>query len=238
VGFCGIFEHFSGFEFFLLPNIVHARPHAGNANRSAAKGYQILMSINFLTLFQHYKWSSGILLIRTALERWAILVVDPSGEAVPEKWLHKKDYFELVEMKGVEYQSPEQNEEWYKLISNFHNRITKRAEDYESTFAAGNIERIREYLTDIPAYETVVKDSKIPNDKIVARIKKVYYVNEQVNGLCLSDYMLHLDREGALSFLENISIYWASNLLIDKDCVAEFERGRYLNLLAEQIESD
>jgi hypothetical protein len=35
VGFCGIFEHFSGFEFFLLPSIVHARPHAGNANRWA-----------------------------------------------------------------------------------------------------------------------------------------------------------------------------------------------------------
>jgi hypothetical protein len=33
VGFCGIFKHFSGFEFFLLPSIVHARPHAGNANR-------------------------------------------------------------------------------------------------------------------------------------------------------------------------------------------------------------
>ena len=30
---CGIFEHFSGLEFFLLPSIVHARPHAGNAHR-------------------------------------------------------------------------------------------------------------------------------------------------------------------------------------------------------------
>jgi len=29
------FEHFSGFEFFLLPSIVHARPHAGNASRWA-----------------------------------------------------------------------------------------------------------------------------------------------------------------------------------------------------------
>ncbi len=29
MGFCGIFEHFSRFEFFLLPSIVHARPHAG-----------------------------------------------------------------------------------------------------------------------------------------------------------------------------------------------------------------
>jgi WD40 repeat protein len=35
VGVCGIFKHFPRFEFFLLPNIVHARPHAGNANRWA-----------------------------------------------------------------------------------------------------------------------------------------------------------------------------------------------------------
>jgi hypothetical protein len=36
VGFCGIFKHFSGFEFFLLPGIVHARPPASNASRWAA----------------------------------------------------------------------------------------------------------------------------------------------------------------------------------------------------------
>jgi hypothetical protein len=33
---CGIFEHFPRFEFFLLPNRIHARPHAGNASRWAA----------------------------------------------------------------------------------------------------------------------------------------------------------------------------------------------------------
>jgi len=33
VGFCGIFEHFSGLEFFLLSGIFPARPLAGNANR-------------------------------------------------------------------------------------------------------------------------------------------------------------------------------------------------------------
>jgi hypothetical protein len=27
-GFCDIFKHFSGFEFFLLPNRIHARPNA------------------------------------------------------------------------------------------------------------------------------------------------------------------------------------------------------------------
>jgi len=33
VGFCAVYKQFSGFEFFLLPNTIHARPHAGNANR-------------------------------------------------------------------------------------------------------------------------------------------------------------------------------------------------------------
>jgi hypothetical protein len=37
VGFCAVFKHFSGFEFFLLPSIVHARSHAGNANRWQAE---------------------------------------------------------------------------------------------------------------------------------------------------------------------------------------------------------
>jgi hypothetical protein len=36
VGVCAIYKHFSRFEFFLLPSIVHARPHAGNASRWAA----------------------------------------------------------------------------------------------------------------------------------------------------------------------------------------------------------
>jgi hypothetical protein len=35
VGFCGFFKHFPRFEFFLLSNIFHARPLAGNANRWA-----------------------------------------------------------------------------------------------------------------------------------------------------------------------------------------------------------
>jgi len=35
-GFCGIFEYFSGFEFFLFLSIIHARPPASNANRWAA----------------------------------------------------------------------------------------------------------------------------------------------------------------------------------------------------------
>jgi len=32
-GFGAVFKQFSGFEFFPLPNIIHARPSAGNANR-------------------------------------------------------------------------------------------------------------------------------------------------------------------------------------------------------------
>jgi len=33
VGLGAVYKHFSGFGFFLLPNIVHAHPHATNANR-------------------------------------------------------------------------------------------------------------------------------------------------------------------------------------------------------------
>jgi hypothetical protein len=35
VGFCAVFEHFSGFGLFLLPSRIHARPPAANANRWA-----------------------------------------------------------------------------------------------------------------------------------------------------------------------------------------------------------
>jgi len=35
VGVSAIYRHFSGFEFSYISNIVHARPHAGNANRWA-----------------------------------------------------------------------------------------------------------------------------------------------------------------------------------------------------------
>jgi len=35
-GVCAIYEHFPGFEFFLLPSRVHAHPSASNANRWAA----------------------------------------------------------------------------------------------------------------------------------------------------------------------------------------------------------
>ncbi len=38
VGFCCIFKYFSGFEFFLLPNIVHARPAAAPLDRSNLTG--------------------------------------------------------------------------------------------------------------------------------------------------------------------------------------------------------
>jgi hypothetical protein len=36
VGFCAVFEHFSGFGLFLLPSRIPARPPAANANRWAA----------------------------------------------------------------------------------------------------------------------------------------------------------------------------------------------------------
>jgi hypothetical protein len=192
--------------------------------------------MNFVTLFENYNWFSGTWVIQTAFERWAILVVDASGEVVPESWF-QKDYLETIGLRDIKYHSPEQNKEWHRLNSNFYHRIMKRAQDYEVTFATENIDAISKYFTDIPTYDTLVKHSKIPKNGNVARIKNPHYVNEQRDGLCISEYMLHLDHKNAFSFLENLSIHWASSLPVGKDSDAPFERSRYLYLLAEQMES-
>jgi hypothetical protein len=44
VGFVAIFEQFSGFEFFLLSSIVHARPPASNANQLGFVSLQDVLS--------------------------------------------------------------------------------------------------------------------------------------------------------------------------------------------------
>jgi hypothetical protein len=65
VGFCGIFEHFSGFEFFLLPNRIHARPHAGKyreltllrlrGGRGFSLSLTLWLSRNALLINQNWK---------------------------------------------------------------------------------------------------------------------------------------------------------------------------------------
>jgi len=39
-GFCGFFEYFSGFEFFLLPSRIHARPSAMLRERQPLGGLE------------------------------------------------------------------------------------------------------------------------------------------------------------------------------------------------------
>jgi hypothetical protein len=193
--------------------------------------------MNFLTLFENYDWFSGTWVIHTALERWAILVVDSSGDIVPERWSRRKDYFDKTGTQVIKHHSPEQKKEWHRLNSNFYHRIMKRAEDYEVTFTAENILAIRKYLTDMPTFDSIVQDSKIPKNKIVARIHNPHFINEQRDGLSVSEYMLHLNQDNALFFLENLSIHWASSLHIEKDSDVPYEQGRLLYILAEQMES-
>jgi hypothetical protein len=193
--------------------------------------------MNFITLFENYNWFSGTWVIHTALERWAILVVDSSGDVVPERWSSRKDYFDKTGIQAIKYHSPEQKKEWHRLKSNFYHRIMKRAEDFEVTFTPENIEIIRKILTGMPAYDTIVQVPKIPENKIVTKIHNQHFNNEQRDGLLVSEYMLHLDQDNALSFLENLSIHWASSLPIEKDSDVPFEQGQYLYVLAEQMES-
>ena len=71
---CGIlrhFGHFPRFEFSPLPNIVHTRPHAGNANRysplqnptPAPRGPE-----DFLALFSVYRLTQRLRCASTALD--------------------------------------------------------------------------------------------------------------------------------------------------------------------------
>jgi len=78
---------------------------------------------------------------------------------------------------------------------------------------------------------------RIPGYKVATRIKHPYHVDEQRDGIHIAEYMLQLDRESALTFLESLSIYWAANLPVPEHIDdSSLEHGRYLYLLAEQME--
>jgi hypothetical protein len=76
VGFCGILrtQAFSGiflrFEFFLLPSRIHARPHAGNANRWAAGD-------EFMTRIQKFLFATSGLLVLLASTYSPVLLPYP-----------------------------------------------------------------------------------------------------------------------------------------------------------------
>jgi len=58
VGVCAIYEHFSGFKFFLLPNIVYARPLAGIPLRARGTSRKSL-NLSNKSLFKNYFWKVG-----------------------------------------------------------------------------------------------------------------------------------------------------------------------------------
>lgn len=135
----------------------------------------------------------------------------------------------------VKYQSPGQASAWNALTSDFYHRIMMRAKEYETTFSLQNITIIRQYLEDMPGYNTLMQTTIIPNNKMVAKIQK-HYDNAQRDGLRIAEYMLHLDRANALTFLENLSIHWAASLPVVAGSDVPLEHGRFLFLLAEQME--
>ncbi|MFZ5911642.1 MAG: hypothetical protein ACOYYU_16630 [Chloroflexota bacterium] len=120
--------------------------------------------------------------------------------------------------------------------SGFYQRIMKRSTDHENTFSPENINSIREYLS--AASKAARKQTtRIPRYKVATRIERPYHVDEQRDGINIAEYMLQLDQESALTFLENLSIYWAANLPVPGNINdSSLEHGRYLYLLAEQME--
>lgn len=193
-----------------------------------------MLRMNFLTLFDKYDWGSGTWVIHTARECWAILSVDSSGNTLPET----RHYVRRAEQSTfvVRFQSPEQGKKWRKLNGGFYARIMKRAEDCERTFSAENLDLIRQYLIELPAYDVLVRDSKIPKNTFISTVQQTHHVDEQLDGLRIAEYMLHLDEGDALLFIENLTIHWATQLPLVAASNASLERGRYLYLLAEEME--
>jgi len=190
--------------------------------------------MNFLTLFDKYGWDSGTWVIHSARECWAILSVDSSGNTIPETRHHVRRAESST--FPIKFQSPEQEKKWQKLDGDFYDLIMKRANDYENTFSAENIYRINQYLTELPAYDALVQDSKIPKNTYISTIQPSHHVDEQLDSLRIAEYMLHLDDEDALLFIENLTIHWAANLPLVAASDAALEQGRYLYLLAEEME--
>lgn len=120
--------------------------------------------------------------------------------------------------------------------SGFYQRIMKRSTDHGHTFSPENINAIREYLS-AASQAARKRPTRIPKQEVAARIEHPHHVDEQRDGIGIAEYMLQLDQESALTFLENLSIYWAANLPVPEQTNdSSLERGRYLYLLAEQME--
>jgi len=190
--------------------------------------------MNFLTLFEKYNWVSGTWVIHTARECWEILSVDSSGNTLPET----RHYVRRAESSifAIKFQSPEQKTKWQKLNGGLYDRIMKRANDYENTFSAENISRINRYLTELPDYAALVRDSTIPKNTFISTVQLPHHVDEQLDGIRIADYMLHLDEGDALLFIENLTVHWVTQLPLVAASDASLERGRYLYLLAEEME--
>jgi hypothetical protein len=189
--------------------------------------------MNFLNLFDEYNWFSGTWVIHTASECWVILSVDSSGNTIPETrhYVRKAESSNLA----VRFQSPEQAKKWQKLNGGFYACLMKRAENYKRTFSTENLDLLRQHLTELPAYDVLVRDSKIPQGTFVSTLQKPYE-SEQRLGLLLADYMLHLDQADALSFIGDLAVHWAASLPLVPGSDPLLEKGRYLHLLAEQME--
>jgi hypothetical protein len=112
----------------------------------------------------------------------------------------------------------------------------KRADDYENTFSAENTNRINQYLTELPDYDVLVQDTKIPKNTFISTAQHPHHIGEQLEGLRIAEYMLHLDDGNAQSFIETLTIHWAANLPVVPGSKPSFEKGRYLYLLVEQME--
>jgi hypothetical protein len=159
-------------------------------------------------------WSNSLIIISAILD-WVTLVVDPKGIVVPEYVARNIKITDPNKFDPALMQSPEQKSQWEQLIGSFHNRMVDLSNIPEDTFSEYSIASIKSYLMRLPSYDEMTKNKRYPANRIV-HLKSPDHVQEYTKAQWLTEYMLHLDEEGALHFLESVAIMWAVELPQDQ----------------------
>jgi hypothetical protein len=158
----------------------------------------------------HSLGSSSLIFIGAVLD-WATLVVDPSGNALPEHVIRAHQRQIEGHLPPSRSQTAEQQQAWQQLINTFYRRIKARSYAAEQTFSAPSIATIHAEVLHLPAYESLVQQRYYPEPMVVGS-HNPHHAQEDTIARYLTEYMLHLNVEEALRFLEQVVILWAVQL--------------------------
>jgi hypothetical protein len=162
----------------------------------------------------HSLTASSLIFIGALLD-WATLVVDPSGNALPDHVIRAHQRHAEGYLSPSCSQTAEQQQAWQQHINTFYQRIKARIYAAEQTFSPSSIATIHAEVLRLPTYKSLVEQRYYPEPMVVG-IHNPHHAQEEAIARYLTEYMLHLNAEEALRFLEQVVILWAVQLPRDQ----------------------